>query len=333
MSQEAGATQSGRSGPFFIVGAPRSGTTLLQYMLRSHPRLSVPTGESHFFIPLYRSAATYGDLSRIENVRAVLDAMYRQSADFLDTDLHGVRFDADRLARELHAEGRHTVRDVVAGLFEKNAAGEGKARWGDKTPYYVLHIPKLLEWFPDAQVIHIIRDGRDVALSLFARRHDFGVYNTYFAAKYWQQYVEVGREHGGKLSPSQYLEVRYEDIVGEPQGSLRRVCEFLGEAFTESVVDFKRSGEMGKTPLLRKPVQADNVGKWRRALSPLQTRLFEAAGGTTLERLGYPMATHSRPLPRPMRAVFWFHNRAVRQLYRWSRTINARRRSAGPQPS
>lgn len=306
----------GRRGPFFIVGAPRSGTTLLQYMLRSHPRLSVPTGESHFFVPLYRNAASFGDLSELENIRAVLVAMYRQSADFLDTDLHGIRFDIGRLATELHVEGRRTVRDVVAGLFEKNAAGEGKARWGDKTPYYVMHIPKLLEWFPDAQFIHLIRDGRDVALSLFARKHDFGVYNIYYAAKYWQQYVETGREHGAKLTGDQYLEVRYEDILGAPESSLRRICQFLGEAFVESVVDFKPAGEAGKTPLLQKGVQSDNAGKWRTALSPLQIRLFEAGAAGTLEACGYDLVAPNRFLPRPVRGLFWVHNRAVRRLQR-----------------
>ena len=177
-------------GPVFIVGAPRSGTTLLQYMLRAHPALSLPTGESHFFIPLYRHAAQYGDLSQADNVRRVLRAMEAQSAEFLYTDLHGLKFDVETLTREFVTEGRRTIRDIITGLFEKNAVGEGKPRWGDKTPYYVLHIPKLLEWWPDAQIIHIVRDGRDVALSMFARRHDFGAYNTYLAAKQWAQYVE-----------------------------------------------------------------------------------------------------------------------------------------------
>jgi hypothetical protein len=302
-------------------------------MLRSHPRLSVPTGESHFFIPLYRDSASYGDLSRVEGVRAVLAAMHRQSADFLDTDLHGVRFDIDRLAGEFQAEGRRTVRDIVAALFEKNAAGEGKARWGDKTPYYGMHIPKLLEWFPDAQFIHLVRDGRDVALSLFARRHDFSIYNTYFAGKYWQQFVEVGREHGARLRPTQYLEIRYEDILQEPRSALRRICEFLREDFTDAVVDFKPAGEAGKTPLLQKPVQADNAGKWRRALTPRQVRLFEAAAGTTLERFGYPLATHAGPLPRPIRAIYWIHNRAVKRLRRWLRGASVKEGSPPPRAS
>ncbi|MDV7391231.1 sulfotransferase, partial [Arthrospira platensis SPKY1] len=84
-------TAADQDRPIFIVGAPRSGTTLLQYMLRSHPEISLPTGESHFLVPLYRDQNAYGDLSRVENITRVLEAMEAQSASFLHTDLHGLR--------------------------------------------------------------------------------------------------------------------------------------------------------------------------------------------------------------------------------------------------
>ncbi|MGO9444357.1 MAG: sulfotransferase family protein [Thiobacillaceae bacterium] len=306
------------AGPVFIVGAPRSGTTLLQYMLRSHPALSLPTGESHFFVPLYRNASQYGDLTQASNVQAVLAAMYAQSANFLDTDLHGVKFDIERLTHEFVAEGRHTMRDLITGLFEKNAAGEGKRRWGDKTPYYVLHLPKLLEWWPNAQIIHIIRDGRDVALSLFARKHDFGVYNAYFAARYWEQYVETGHNLGKAINPAQYLEIRYEDLIADQAGVLKTVCDFLGEPFSESVVDFKKSGEAGKTPMLQKAVQKDNAEKWRTAMTPNQLRAFERGAGKSLEKFGYRVATSLEPLPLPVRALYRWHNAWTKQLHRFT---------------
>ncbi|HKJ09512.1 MAG TPA: sulfotransferase [Gammaproteobacteria bacterium] len=238
-----------RNGPIFIVGAPRSGTTLLQYMLRSHPAISLPTGESHFIVPLCGNAETFGDLSKVENVRGVLAEMYRRSTDFLDTDLHGMRFDIDSLAHELHEQGRRTMNGIISGLFEKNARGEDKSRWGDKTPYYVLHIPKLLTWFPDAQIIHLIRDGRDVALSLFGRRRDFGTYNTYMAAQYWQPYVDVGQQTGAALADDVYMELRYEDVLQDQAAALKKICEFLGETYTEDLLEYKKSGEAGKTPL------------------------------------------------------------------------------------
>lgn len=324
-------TQAQTRGPVFIVGAPRSGTTLLQYMLRSHPALSLPTGESHFFIPLYRNAAAFGDLSRLRNVRRVFEAMETQSAEFLHTDLHGLRFDGDELAREAVAQGRGTMRDIISGLFEKNAAGEGKPRWGDKTPYYVLHIPKLLEWWPDAQIIHIIRDGRDVALSMFARKHDFRAYNVYHAAKLWEQYVETGHELGQAVPPGQYLELRYEDMIGDQRAALQRICSFLGEAYSDDLLEYKKSGEAGKTPLLQRPVKKDNQGKWKQAMTPWQIRVYESAAGRALERFGYALTTRGKRLPLPLRAFYRWHNAIAT---RWFRAFGPRKKLwLPPSPS
>jgi hypothetical protein len=300
---------SSKHGPIFIVGAPRSGTTLLQYMLRAHPRISLPTGESHFFIPLLRRAAEFGDLSRPEALRAVLRAMHARSADFLETDLHGLRFDVPALAGKLADAGCATMPAVIAGLFELNAAGEGKARWGDKTPYYVLHMTRLKAAFPDAQFVHLIRDGRDVALSLFDRRDDFRVYNSYFAGKYWQMYLEQGREQGRCLPADAYHELRYEELIVDPEAALRQLCAFLGEDFCEELLRYKRAGEAGKTPLVSQPLRADNAEKWRQGMSTRQLRLFEAAAGRTLRDLGYPLATSAQALPKPLRAGYWLHNR------------------------
>ena len=285
-------------------------------MLRSHPRISLPTGESHFIVPIYRNAVAFGDLTQLDNVRNLLQELHRQSADFLETDLHGIRFEIDSLAEELWKEDRNTPQAIIGGLFEKNARGEGKARWGDKTPYYVLHMPKILEWFPAAQFIHLIRDGRDCCLSLFARRHDFGVYNTYHAAKYWQQYVDTGHEQGSMLGPNVYLEIRYEDLLADPRSVMSRICAFLGEEFSESLVNFRKSGQVGKTPLLQQPVQPDNAGKWRTRMTRPQIRIFESAAGDTLARFGYPLETSARRMPLPVRAAFRGHNWFVTNIRR-----------------
>jgi hypothetical protein len=296
--------------PIFVIGAPRSGTTLFQYMLRSHPRISMPTGESHFFVPMFRDESRFGDLTRVENVRSMLASIYShpKRAEFFDTDLHGIDFDIDRLATESITEGRSTMQAVFAGIFEKNAAGEGKARWGDKTPYYVLHMPLLLERFPGAQFIHLIRDGRDVALSLLNRRHDFGVYNVYTAAKHWQIYVERGQQDGIALGEQHYHEVRYEDLLADPAAAMRRVCAFLGEEYSDSLIDFRKSGEAGKTPLLQKPIQGSNKEKWRTKMSTRQLAIFEGAVSKTLTRNGYALATPASPPSFPLRAWCRLHN-------------------------
>lgn len=306
-------------GPVFIVGAPRSGTTLLQYRLRNHPRISLPTGESHFFIPLLAREAEFGDLRDAQNIARVLQAMHRQSKEFLETDLHGMKFDIGRLAMELAAEGRHSVAAIISGIFEKNALGEGKMRWGDKTPYYVLHLPTLLRWWPDAQFIHIIRDGRDVALSLLGRRHDFRVYNFFTAGEYWKRYVEKGHAHGSPLRPDQYLEVRYEALLADPEGTLRRICEFLGEEYLDKLLDVEAVDEPGKTPLVHQPIKPDNAGKWRQKMTSLQVRVFEAAAGDTLSRFGYELATHEGPLFPGLATAYRLHNRIATAYWRQHR--------------
>lgn len=115
------------NGPIFIVGAARSGTTMLQYRLRNPPRISLPAGESRFFIPPCRSQKNSGGLSQLNDIRLALRPMLDQGRTFLETDLHGMTFDADALAGAFHDEGRRTIPEIIEGLLEKNARGEGKA--------------------------------------------------------------------------------------------------------------------------------------------------------------------------------------------------------------
>ena len=242
--------------------------------------------------------------------------MYRRNAEIMETDLHGIRFDAGLLAAELWNEGRNTLPAIIAGLFERNARGEGKVRWGDKTPYYVLHLRKIIEWFPGAQFIHLMRDGRDCSLSLINRRHDFNVYNTYQAAAYWKHYVEAGCEYGRALGPDRYIEIRYEDLLADPKRTMIRICTFLREAYAESMVHFDKSRQPGKTPLLQRPVQPDNAGKWRSKMTRAQIRIFESAAGDTLTRLGYPLETNSQALPLLLRIAYRSHNRLLTAMNR-----------------
>lgn len=296
-----------KDGPIFIVGSPRSGTTLLQYILRAHPRICLPTGESGFFIPLYRNRHAYGNLSSIESIRNLLIDMQSHNRDFLDGDLHGIKFDPDELSIEFHAIGINSVSRIIASVFDKNAKAEGKVRWGDKTPYYALHLPTLLEMFPNAQIIHLIRDGRGVAWSLMDRKHDFKVYNAYHAGKYWQQYVEAARSSGQMLGDQTYLEARYEDLLENPEIELQKICQFLGETYSPALLSYKKPPETTHT-LLHKPLQKDNSDKWRRRMTQQQIRIFESAAGDTLKEFGYDLVTSREPFPKPVRAIFRLHN-------------------------
>jgi len=283
-------------GPIFLVGAARSGTTLLQYMLRSHPRISLPTGESHFIVPMGEQAAVFGDLSRLENIITVLETIFRRHKEFLVEELHGIHFDVRMIATALHRRGVRDMPSLIDGLFRLNAEGEGKVRWGDKTPYYAMHLERLLSMFPTAQVVHIVRDGRDCALSMLERKYDLNIFNIHEAAETWLRYVRAAREFGRRVKENQYFEFRYEDLLTDPESTMRNICTFLGEDYSESVVNFCKPSEPGKTPLLQKPVQPQNSDKWREKMSDWHKRIFESVSREVLCESGYSLSM-SAPQP------------------------------------
>jgi len=276
--------------PLFIVGAARSGTTLLQYMLRSHPEISLPTAESHFFIPFYKRREEYDNLSNIDGIRKLLTDIYQSRSLFFNEDLHGIEFNADALASQMHREGRASIPEIISGIFEANARAEGKSRWGDKTPYYILHLDTLLEMFPDAQFVHLIRDGRDCALSMLERKKDLKIFNIYHAAYTWNKYVESGQEFGLK-HPDNYFELMYEEILNHPNETIQALCAFLKIEFNKSVINFTKSDGSGKTPLLTKPLQRSNQAKWRLKMTKRQLSVFESLAGKTLEAHGYDLSS------------------------------------------
>ena len=292
--------------PIFIVGSPRSGTTMLQFMLDGIGNLSMPTGESHFFIPLYRNQKEFTHLDTHDGMHRLLQAIHTFNPTFLYGDLHGLKFDVDRLTLEFVAEKRCSIPAVIQGIFEKNAAGMGKIRWGDKTPYYALHLSKLATWWPNAKFIHLVRDGRDVALSLFERQHDFRAYNIYYAAQYWQQYVDECQNQGRRLPAGQYLEIRYEDILDDETSAIHAICDFIGEFCPTTLPPVDPDADAATRKL--NTVRHDNKEKWRNRLTPWQIRVFESEAGESLQKLGYQLTTSSKRLPLPVRVLYRMHN-------------------------
>jgi hypothetical protein len=296
-------------------------------MLRSHPAISIPSGESHFMIPLYRDRERFGDLRRHGNVKQVLAEMYRLRHRFLDTDLPGMSFDIETLATELHAQGVNTMPGIFAALFEKNARGEGKCRWGDKTPPYTRHMPVLREMFPDAQFVHVIRDARDCVQSMLRRKYDLGIYNTCTAAEIWRMFVDAGQASARAFGADVCYELKYENLLVNPETELRRICDFLGEEFSPDMVNFRGPSTPGKTPLLTKSLQTSNSEKWRQTMSVRQQKLVEAVAGEALERNGYPLLTGARPLPALWRTLYAGHNRFAWWLGHCLRSVVPTRRN------
>lgn len=272
--------------PVFIVGAPRSGTTLLQILLDLHPELAIPP-ESHIFSRFADVFDAYGDLTLPQNLR-------RFVADLLgDAWIRrwGLRVTVEEFCQTVSAP---SVRGVLVHLFALYARQEGKTRWGEKTPNHALHLQMIRRIFPEAQFIHLIRDGRDVAESL--GRVYFGKKSIAANAHRWRRHV-MACHALTCASPKAVLEIKYCDLVQDPKGILSRVQAFLklghGDAadvtHTARRQDYVRSGSHHQS--LREPLSAQRVGAFRSRLSLREIEIFETIAGDTLRRYGYPLMT------------------------------------------
>lgn len=268
--------------PFFVVGAQRSGTTMLRLMLNRHSRLNVPF-ESLFITEMFHKLPGFGDLSRHDNMRMLLGAICAHP--FV---IKG-RLVPDPAA--VLAGKPKDYPELVDRIFSLLAAARGKHRWGDKTPSYVEEMETLWRLFPGCKFIHLVRDGRDVATSL--RGLSWGSKDLVKLARDWSWKVTLGRKLG-EMVPGHYLEVRYEDLVCEPVPTLVRICHFIGEEFEDALLQYPATAqsEMPVESLnwhrnsTRAPDPA-KVNSWRTNMSKTDQVVFDQIAGEALGLLGY----------------------------------------------
>lgn len=279
-----------------VVGAARSGTTLLRLMLDAHPELSIPP-ETHF-IPALGALQGTGTAGREE-----LGGRLYTSDAWSDFGLSRADLEAALASVE-----PFTVADGIRAFYRLYAARHGKPRWGDKTPNYCLHLGEVAAMLPEAHFVHVIRDGRDVAASVRGLRilasDDIG-----YVARDWAHRVTTARALGRRVG--HYLEVRYEDLVTDTTAQLRRIAGFVGLAydpameryhehaaermgelrrrvnpFTAEIV-FSREERLHNHRLTSSPPDARRIGRWRDALAAGEQSEFEAVAGALLVELGY----------------------------------------------
>src|ERR671915_2561049 len=288
---------AGRTPAPLVVGMNRSGTTLLRMMLDAHPELTIPP-ETHFVPDLIDVEKRDG--ASPELFTEVITSQ-REWGDF--------GFDEEDLLERFRQVQRLDAGSAIRAFFELYAERQGKPRWGDKTPRYVSRMRAIQKALPEARFVHVIRDGRDVALSVLDRTvKDLTVAAV---AGRWKEKVSKARRDAPRLR--HYLEVRYEDLILEPEATLRQICEFIQLDWDEAMLDYhersaERLAEMqrelpdqdGKTKLsverrmathakTREPPDPDRVARWRTQMSDEDRAEFEEAAGELLAEIGYPV--------------------------------------------
>ncbi len=288
--------------PFFILGLPRSGTTLLRDLLRSHPNIAIPN-ESHFMVRLYQM---FGDPQSDQDALQILKWLKR-----LD---HFQRFDIEVDIEQF--KKKRSYKDIINYIYNIYAQKLHKIRWGDKTPGYLRHVPILLKLFPDALLIHIIRDGRDVALSNIVQK--FGPNNVACAAIQWKKTLVIHERLKQICPASQYLEVQYEQLLMQPRLVLEKVCGFLSEPFTEEILTATRDGLYTNISSVQSQhIDASNCFKWKSKMRQDQLKIFESIAGDVLIYFGYDVQNASIRIPRWKLVFYQIHNWILKIIHQF----------------
>ncbi|UCF19797.1 MAG: sulfotransferase [Gemmatimonadota bacterium] len=304
--------------PVFVVGCARSGTTLLYHMLLSAGGFAYYRAETHVYNML---VPRFGRLRSAAARKKLMD-LWLKSIFYRRSGL-----DADEIRARVVNEcrsGGDFLRAVMGGIADRQGVG----RWSDCTPAHLLHMREIKEEIPNALFLHIIRDGRDVALSLeragwlsnfpWDKRR-----RVHVAGLHWEWAVTRGRREARALA-SDYMEVSFEELVSDPRGTLSGIGSFVDHDLNYDHILENAVGSL-KRPNTSFGTEARDgafnpIGRWKKGLTEDDLATFEALVGRTLKGLGYELSSGaagtSKTLnPRLVRAAY----RSYFSAKRWAK--------------
>ena len=291
---------TGGPAPIFLLGCPRSGTTLLRVMLNAHPRIALPP-ENRFVAPLWFGRHRFAPPGGARSARRMAQALTKpgRGSSHLGITRDTLVADFDRTRPE-------SVAAALDQVFAAYARRHGKARWGDKRPAYYTMFDELHAMFPDAKFVHLVRDGRGCVASL--KRPPFS-YSPARAVATWLNSMHAGRRALRRLGPERVLELRYEDLTTATEDTLRQLCRFVGEDFDaamlhpEEVVETYVPAHFEQHDQIAAGVNTSSMRSWERELSPVEVAAVERLGARDFRRFGWDRTSAGRPSGLMLRAA------------------------------
>ncbi len=272
------------TGKFFILGTQRSGTTLLRLILNSHSKIAIPK-ESVFLCPLLKKKylnffftknflKSFGEYnSAISVFKSLYDGYYR--------DYFSQPFKYEKV----------TLRDLIDDIFTSFSIKEGKSIWGNKTTSFFSKIDLLHNLFPEAKFIHIVRDGRDVFDS--RRRFDSKLTNVAVCAIDWKYKLNCIEKSFKKISSKNKIVIRYEDLLDNPEKTLKSICSLLEIDYETSMLNFnitsQRYAATNHSKLISKPLDKNNKYKWKNNLNNQEIKIFNLLAKNKIIKYNYEL--------------------------------------------
>ncbi len=281
----------------FIVGSARSGTTLLRMMLDSHPDMAIPP-ETHFIDALMQLNQDADNFYR--------DFCYKITGFFTWPDMEAYVSKSDFQQAIFKNADNLTFENGLKIFYDLYAKSQKKKYWGDKTPQYLLIMDKIEHLISDVAFIHIVRDVRDVCLSTSKVWFSKGSIDEH--AFQWVESIKLAQLQSKKIK--HYLEVRYEDLVLEPEATLRKICTFINLDYHSQMLSYYESAEekldnlkdwknpnggvfatkeMRKTvhANVDKPPDSSLIGQWKKSLTNEQIKTINDIACHYLLEFGY----------------------------------------------
>ena len=269
--------------PIYIIGTERSGSNLMRVILNAHPNIDVPH-PPHLMKYFGGLAAGYGDLNQEGPRRALVTDVLRLIRTHISP--WEIAIDADEVVRN-----STDLMSVVGAIYDQHLRFTGKHRWGCKSTFMVHHVEAALNRDPGARFIWLVRDPRDVAAS--SKKSVFSPCHPVLTARLWraqqEEALQVAQTH-----PESVLRLRYEDLLGQPEASIRMVCDFLGEDFDPALLNHEQTSAAQQGAQLSAswkntaaPILTGNTGKYKTGLTEREIAMVEATSTPIMEELGY----------------------------------------------
>ena len=274
--------------PLIIVSSGRSGTTLLRVMLTKNSKLSIPP-ESQFFHKALRKFISYHYLGWEELIKIVIGELEsKRIFNYWDINLAPVYYELKNLEKSQRSLAKIIDSVYLQFLKEKNPMAE---IWGDKSPIHTYHLNLVHRIFPNAYYIHLIRDGRAAVNSMIERNYLNNSIDK--ACKRWNNSINDFRKFKAKHGSDKLIEIKYENLVQNPQKELKRICDKINIPFEKQMLDPQKSiNKYGDTKLkhhknLKNPVNTQSIDKWENQLSEKEKKLITTKLRKNLTILGY----------------------------------------------
>ena len=274
--------------PIFIIGTERSGTNLMRLILNSHPNITIPH-PPHILKNFFKLEPLYSDLKKDINCKRLIKDVVKM------VDLHPypweIKIDKDKIFNSV--KERNLI-NIFFAIYDQYLESTNKKRWGCKSTFMINHVALIRYYYPQAKFIYMVRDGRDVAVS--AKKAIFNHYSVYYVAKLWKKEQQIGIYWLNKLSMNDIFPIRYEDLLNDPERSVKSICYFLDESYEENMLNFFKTDEAKKSSCISaawkntaNPIMKNNLGKFKTELSEDEIDLFETIAAPELDHFSYKL--------------------------------------------